>query len=375
MNADLVVFGEDWGRHPSSTQHLIARLLGDRKVLWVNSIGLRRPRLTAGDVKRLICKARSQVSSLGKFRDETHSDTPTIIEPKTLPFPGNRLARIINRRLLGSTLAKVMRRTGIERPILWTSLPSAVDFVGTLDERAVVYYCGDDFGSLTGVDHEAVTRLESRLVERADLILAASPALAAKFPPHKTRLLPHGADLDLFQTPVPRAPDLPEGRPVAGFYGSISDWVDMRLIADVASLLPEWFFVLIGPIRTDVEALRELGNVAFLGERPHTALPGYAQHWDASLLPFRDTPQIRSCNPLKLREYLAAGRPVVATDFPALDGYRDVVRVATDPRSFASALEDARGEGSARRLDRRRLVQGESWDARAQEASNLMRAL
>ena len=109
--------------------------------------------------------------------------------------------------------------------------------------------------------------------------------------------------------------------------------------------------------------------------REHAALPSYAQHLDAALLPFRDTAQIRACNPLKLREYLAAGRPVVTTEFPALDGYRDLVRVADAPEAMATALEAARAEGLVRVKERRARVADQSWDRRAADVAALLDAL
>lgn len=375
MSADLVVFGEDWGRHPSSTQHLVSHLLVDRKALWVNSIGLRRPRLTLSDFHRLISKGVAMLRGKQRQEDALGGRTPTILEARVLPFPGNSVASFVNRRLLGRAINASMRAAGIRRPVLWASLPTAVDAVGTMGERTVVYYCGDDFASLAGVDHEAVTALERKLAERADLILCASPILADKFPSAKSKLIPHGVDLDLFQTPAPRPTDLPNGRPMAGFYGSISDWVDLDLIAGAARLLPEWLFVLVGPVRTDIAALKGLGNVRLLGQRPHEALPGYVQNWDVSLIPFRDTPQIRACNPLKLREYLAAGRPIVATDFPALDGYRDLIRVVDGPRSFASSLCAALNEGALQVAERRDRVRAESWEARAAQVSKFLDVL
>ena len=375
MSADLVVFGEDWGRHPSSTQHLVSHLLCDRKALWVNSVGLRRPRLTMSDFRRLVGKGVSMLRGRNKQEGASGEHTPIILEPKVLPFPGNPVAGFVNRHSLGRAINTSMRSAGIRHPVLWMSLPTAVDAVGTMGERAVVYYCGDDFASLAGVDHEAVSALERKLAERADLILVASPTLADKFPSAKTHLIPHGVDLDLFQTPAPRPTDLPNGRPVAGFYGSISDWVDVELIASAAKLLPEWCFVLVGPVRTNIAPLKDLGNVRLLGQRPHEALPGYVQNWDVSLLPFRDTPQIRACNPLKLREYLAAGRPIVATDFPALDGYRDLIRVVDGPRSFAASLCDTLKEGARHVAERRDRVRSESWEARAAKVSELLEVL
>lgn len=367
MTADLVVFGEDWGSHPSSTQHLIARLARRRRVLWVNSIGLRRPRLAMADVRRLAHKLGAVAGRGGKAPGPAAArPMPTgpvrILAPLAVPWPGSASAERANRMLLGRQVRRAMADAGITRPILWTSLPSAISVVGSLDERAVVYYCGDDFGALSGVDHAPVLEMEQRLAARADLIVAASSVLAARFPADKVLLLPHGVDCSLFSTPAPAPSDLPQGR-VAGFYGSISDWLDVSMIARAARTLDNWTFVFVGPVRTDVSELTALPNIVFLGPRSHEELPGYVQHWDVALIPFRDTPQIRACNPLKLREYLASGTPIAATDFPALLPYEHLVSAIPPGGNLAEAILAAVGQGGAAR--RREAVAAEDWDARA----------
>jgi len=366
MAHDLIVFGEDWGSHPSSSQHLVRHLAADRGVVWVNSIGLRRPGWR--DAGRAVRKLGAALHRAPRPRVAAPGP---VVQPLAIPMAEGRLARAVNRALIGRTVRRAAR--GLSRPVVWAALPSAVQALGALNEAAVVYYCGDDFSALAGVDHSAATRMEAELAARADLIVAASETLAARFPAHKTRLLPHGVDFDLFATPAPRAADLPEGGPVAGFYGGLAPWLDLELIAATARLLPEWRFALVGPAQTDLSALEGVGNIHRLGARPHGALPGYAQHWQAGIIPFRDTPQIRACNPLKLREYLAAGRPVVSTDFPALAPYRDLVGVAATPEGFAQALRDSlRDDRSAARQAR---VAGESWAARAAAAAGWIDAL
>ena len=366
MTNDLIAFGEDWGAHPSSTQHLVRHLAGDRGVVWVNSIGLRRPGLR--DVGRAVRKLGAALHRAPRARVPAPGP---VVQPLAIPMAEGRLGRAVNRALIGGAVRKAAR--GLRRPVVWAALPSAVQALGALGEAAVVYYCGDDFSALAGVDHAAAARMEAELVARADLILAASETLAARFPAHKTRLLPHGVDAALFSTPAPRAVDLPGDGPVAGFYGGLAPWLDLGLIAATARLLPEWRFVLVGPAQTDLAALEGVGNIQCLGARPHAALPGYAQHWQAGIIPFRDTPQIRACNPLKLREYLAAGRPIISTDFPALGPYRDLLRVAATPEDFAAALRDSlRDDNGAARQAR---VAGESWAARAADAARWIDAL
>ena len=207
---DLVVFGEDWGRHPSSTQHLVRRLAADRQVVWVNSIGLRRPRPNGSDLVRVASKLLRRPKAAS--RGVTPPERMSIVPPMAVSWPGSSLAATVNRHVVGWQVRRVMARRNMRRPILWTSLPSAMPLVGSLGERAVVYYCGDDFGSLAGVDHEPVMAMERALVDRADLIIAASETLAERLPASRTLLLPHGADVDLFRRPATRAQDLPARR-------------------------------------------------------------------------------------------------------------------------------------------------------------------
>jgi glycosyltransferase involved in cell wall biosynthesis len=274
--------------------------------------------------------------------------------------------------MLARSVGGAARKAGLRRPVLWTSLPSAVDAIGAVGESAVVYYCGDDFGALAGVDHKAARNMETELAGRADLILAASPMLAARFPAHKTHLLEHGVDHALFSTPVACAEELSRNAPTAGFYGAIAPWMDVDLIAATARLLPNWNFIFVGPEQTDVSALRACPNVALFGPRPHGELPRFSQHWTAGIIPFRDNAQIRASNPLKLREYLAAGRPIVTTDFPALAPYRAHVTIANTPERFAAALEASMSDMPDAAQRRRASVAGESWSARAALAADLI---
>ena len=372
MTRDMIVFGEDWGAHPSSTQHLIRQFMRDRRVIWVNSLGLRAPRLDLRDGRRILRK-------LGDLaRRSLHAGPPApeprdegarpnrIIAPAALPLPGNAAAAAITRTLVSRQVKSAMQELDMERPVLWTSLPTAEPLLGAFDEHAVVYYAGDDFSALDGVDHEPVVELENRLADRAGLILAASHEIAARFDPVKTMVVPHGVDIDLFSRPSKRPLDLPVGRPVVGFYGNLSGWIDISLLQQAMRALQDIHFVFIGPVNADIEALKIFENAHFLGPRRHSDLPDYVQHFDCAILPFLDTPQIRACNPLKLREYLASGAPIASTDFPALEPYRSLIHVGTTPDSFIAAIEAALADKARANL-RQRAVSNETWTRRAED--------
>ncbi len=372
MNIDMLVFGEDWGSHPSSTQHLIRQWLPEKDILWVNSLGLRRPRITAHDTKRAFNKL-SRMIKPNTQAPNLHASikAPMVVNPHAVSWPGNALVRQLNKLLLTQQLKPFVQHSATA-PILWTSLPSAVDLVGHLGERAAVYYCGDDFSALDGVDHEPVSQMEAQLAEKVQLIITASDKLAAKFPKEKTLVLPHGVDYELFSTPVVRAPDLPSS-PVAGFYGALAGWFNQPLMIEVAKRLPHWTFVLIGPAHTDISQLLKQPNIRWLGPKPHHELPNYSQHWDVGLLPFLNNAQIEACNPLKLREYLAAGKPVVTTNFPALDGYRDQVSVANDSLDFANQIASSLNEQNfLTRKARQQRVANQSWKHKAAQLTDIL---
>ena len=369
--ADLVVFGEDWGGLPSSTQHLMTHLMEKHRVIWVNSIGMRNPKLNIRDLSRIFKKLAAVFGNpINKpvFDSEIR---PHIINPKVIPLHGFNLIRKINRYLLKKTISRAMNKLGFEDIILWTSLPTAVDMVGSLGEKVSIYYCGDDFDALDGVDHHIIRPMERELANKVDIILVVSHELADKFPGPNTVMLPHGVDYPLFSTPQNKPLDLPDENPIVGFYGSLSAWLDVEMLAQSAIALPGWQFVFIGDIKTDVTSLQELPNVRFLGAKSHKQLPAYVQNWDVAMLPFRHNRQIEACNPLKLREYLASGTPVASTSFPAVRIYGEHVAIQQAREPFSRVIQRA-SEQARMKEARQQLIAPESWENRAAQLEELI---
>ncbi|MCL9774403.1 glycosyltransferase family protein [Vibrio methylphosphonaticus] len=371
---DLIVFGEDFGALPSSTQHLVKRLAKQRKVLWVNSIGLRQPRLSRHDVNRALNKLLGKDKSHQLDMDtETVPSSMTIVNLITIPAPRSTVMRKLAAKLMAYQLLPIIKSLSLENALVWTSLPTAIDVCPLLGDYPVVYYCGDDFGALAGVDHRTVLEHEEKLVANASLIITASDKLLGKFPVSKTKVLSHGVDCGTFSTPTTRASDLPDNnRPIAGFYGSLSDWLDYPLLNDAIRALPHWDFVFIGQLELDNFPIVNADNVYYLGPRPHSTLPSYSQHWTVSLLPFVLNEQIIACNPLKLKEYLAAQRPIVTSHFPALEPYREHVNIVNDSASLIETL--TRLELHSAELPKG-LVDSESWDQRVTTLERYLEAI
>ncbi len=387
-NRPLVVFGEDWGAHPSSTQHIINILGKTRSIIWLNSIGLRKPRLTRHDFFRVLSKIKSFIFN----RKDTQnmmgeaSCRFVIINPLVIPCANTWLSLTLSKAILKWQLKLASKKIALTDPIIWTSLPTSVDYLDIFKSAPCVYYCGDDFNNLAGVDHQLVSQKEKVLMKMSSFIFTASDKLISKFPQDKVIHIPHGVNFSLFSDQIENTPiDLPQGQPIAGFYGSISTWLDQDLIVKTLRALPHWNFVFIGKVDCNVDKLTRFSNVYFLGAKPHNKLPEYIQHWNVAILPFVNNKQIKMCNPLKLREYLASGTPVVTTDFNAINNYRKYLQVASENNPFYQAILLANAEitplinfNNLNDIDdllkitqvktlRKAIVKKESWERRASD--------
>lgn len=374
----------DWETDLWTNQHhLMSRLAHENRVLFVESLGLRRPQLAGRDLARIARRLRRGLAP-PRTADGLH-----VLSPLVLPLQ-QRPLRVINRRLLRAQVARATRRLGIERPILWAYVPQAEALIESLEPELVVYHCVDDVSAIAGVDVRSFHATEQRFAAEADLVLASAPALAARLREYSGNVLyvPNVADTGLFARaldatspidPDPAVAALP--RPRVVFTGAIvSTKLDMSLICALAREHPEWSFALVGPIgpgdpSTDVSPLRELPNVHLLGPRRYEQLPAILRAADAGLIPYLLNAVTASVFPMKVYEYLAAGLPVVGTPLPAL---ADVAEVATaaDAADIGALLQEAIASDSPeRRVARSAAAAAHSWDHRLQEIAAAVQAL
>lgn len=374
-NASIICFGKDWGGDPTSTNHIMQILSRRNRVLWVNSIGIRRPGVNRRDLKRIFDKLRRSFDGCVPVASNMH-----VFNPLVVPFPEVPLAARLNSTLLSLALGGVLRRLRLERPIMWTFLPTAIGLVGKLRERAVIYHCVDDNAEFRGVDRSMLRRAERELVKAADVIFTSSELLwrERRQENPRTYFIPHGVDVDLFARAL--NPDLPLPAdlrmlrpPIVGFCGLIADYVDLELIAGAARRKPTWSFVLIGRCVTDVRVLRSLPNVHLLGQRPYHSLAGYFRGFDVGVIPFRVNALTVRANPLKLREYLAAGLPVVSTPLPEAARHGALVHIADGSQAFVEEIERAIEERGEPFIEARlAAMRAESWERRVQEMCRII---
>jgi glycosyltransferase involved in cell wall biosynthesis len=352
---------------------VLRELARTRRVLWLNSLATRTPNLGSA---RDLGKIRRKLLEFAKGPVNVENDL-WVMSPLVLPLPHNPTARSINRQVLRATIRGLRLRLGIDHFQLWTFLPNTADYVGTLGEDLAIYYCVDEWSLFSYLDKDATVAEEKKLLERVDAVFAINHALAEakRVVNHETFVSPHGVDHALFAQALDDATHVPDDlaaipRPRIGFYGTLRDWVDFDLLAHVARARPAWHVVLIGQELCDVSAIADLPNVHRLGQRRHDQLPAYCKGFDVGIIPYRIDDRMQFVNPLKLREYLSAGLPVVSTAVPEVQRYGHLCHVASSPDEFVAALERALAQsGPVARGSRSAAMRSETWSARVEQVA------
>jgi glycosyltransferase involved in cell wall biosynthesis len=363
---DLIVFADDWGRHPSSAQHLVRHLLSDFTVTWVNTIGTRAPKLSTAAIGRGLQKL---LDWSGASRG--HSDAalaPQLCSPFMYPGFRSRWQRRINADLLARFLRS--RFNNLTETAILSTVPIVADLPERVHARRWIYYCVDDFSAWPGLDCGALRSMEQKFVSRADRIVAAGDNLSARMRSlgRHCQVISHGIDLEHWRG-NPRPASLLSGlqRPLALFWGLIDRRLDVRALHALdQSMASGGTIVLIGPLQDPDPALDRLAHLRRLGPKPYQDLPALAAAADVLIMPYADLPVTRAMQPLKLKEYLATGRPVVSTRLPAVAGWGDCLDVADDPTEFAAAVvRRSHSQLPEAQSAARKRLQAETWKSKA----------
>ena len=364
MNPDdydiAFLFGVPWESYRQRSRHLAEGLAKRHKVLYIEQVS-RRPS------SRILPGLRPVGPNL------TAMNIPFMLRPFT-----QSPLKTMETRALALTFHAAMDLLGLRHVVVIHCDYYSGAFVGRMGEALDVYDCLDDHAAFSWADPR--TRLlEDDLTRRCDLVFAVAEELAImrRTVARDTYLVPNGADIDHF-APSPEATPRPRDltnipSPVLGFVGSLYDWIDYGLLARIARSHHEWHIVLIGPIRSSIDAILGIPNVHLLGERPYDSLPPYVTAFDVALVPFKINALTRSADLIKVYEYLAAGKPVVATDLPSLHRFEGVVRIAEDDDSFETAIQEALHDTSEEsKLRRRESIRGEDWKSRIDTIERLI---
>ena len=371
---DILCFSHDWSGDPLSKTHLMRVLAKDNRILWINAIANRMPTTSSKDISRIFNKLKS-------FTEPIREVEPNIfvLNPLAIPAYGNKTIVALNQRSLVSQVKKAIRKLGFTNVVNMVFNPAAGMIAGKLDESELIYYCVDEYTAFTG--SSALKDIEEKLFRDADLVIVSAERLydSKKGFNANTHIIRHGTDWRHFRTALDEATRIPDEianlpRPVIGFHGLLADWVDYELIRKVAEHFCDGSVVLIGKIAVDAEAavkiLDGVPNVHFLGRKPYAELPAYCKGFDVALNPFAINELTLAANPLKVREYLAAGLPVVSTDIPEVRVLEDCL-VGVSTQDFIAKIEHALVYPNPRESVSD-AVRHESWEAKIEELREIL---
>jgi glycosyltransferase involved in cell wall biosynthesis len=268
-----------------------------------------------------------------------------------------------------SEVRKCLKRLGFKDTVLFIWHPRYADLVGEFDEILSCYYVDDEFSSYVGMsdkERERVIAQENELLRKVDVVFANGPALLAEKNQYGNAIsLPMSADFDLFSRGHLESTRIPEDidkipHPRIGHIGNINDKIDFRLLKLMAVAQPKWSFVLVGPVnvrsaenRVDLEALKALPNVYFLGAKPRELLPNYVKGLDVCMMGYRTDGWAHYIYPLKLHEYLASGKPIIGSGLPSFQEFKDVMWIAETPEEWLRGIQAAIDEKNPHMVSRR----------------------
>ncbi len=371
----ILCFASGYDAPPTSKHHVMHLLAEKNVVLWVNYHASRAPSASSSDMLYMARKLWQVAGGLKQARRNLHTLTPLVV-----PLPSSRWAMRLNRRMIVLQVQRALRKVRRGPVQLWSFTPDVSYLLDRFDAERVVYYCVDDHSSFTGYDTQRVLAEEEDLCRRSDLVITTGTVLqeAKKGFNDNTVLVPHGVDYEHFSRAhrdrLEQPADLAEvPHPRLGFFGLIRDWVDLDLLAEIADRHSDWHFVLIGDATFDLSPYRRRANMHFLGRRPYDELPAYCAGFDVGLIPFEVNELTRAVNPIKLREYLAAGLPVVSTPMPEVQLYDRLIRVADGVEAFESAIARSLEDSPEARRQRIEAMSQETWPAKLERISEALR--
>ena len=374
--------GEDWWyHHPHSKNHLMRRFArAGNKVIFVNSISMGLAPVKSGE---LLPRVKRKLKSYAKLARTTEEGI-TVVSPAVVPFFGSAAAAATNRRLLSAQISSLAKRRGLTKPILWIAIPTAVEVVGRLDESMIIYHVSDKYDANTmdhATDPTLIRKLHERAIEAADLVFYSSRKLFDEVAVgrEKSYLLEQAVDFDhwsrLSQREVAVAKAVAKiPQPRIGYFGAIEPWlIDQELIKKAARERPEWNWVFIGNKSRGLD-IEQMSNVHFLPPVSYGELPHYASGFDVCVLPWNtEVPFTSYGSAIKVREYLASGKPVVISPLPEYESMSDVLRIGRNRDQFLQLVDEALCEqGDELMRARQAAVKDGTWDARAEWVSGLI---
>lgn len=371
---DVICFaGQDWWYHnrAHSDFQLMRRIAGHRKVLFINSIGMRMP--LPGRSTQFGRRILRKMRSMTRLARRVDPDRPGFIvfTPLLLPAYSFAFIRAMNARLVAAQVRLLQRIYRVKDPVGFLTVPTSWDVAQHLSLSATVFNRSDKQSAFPEVNGPMIESLEQDLLAGADAVVYVSHVLMATERGRaggEVVFLDHGVDLEHFARQAPPVEIQGLARPIVGFFGGIDNYtVDVGLLEEVAIRTPDATLLLVGAADSSMARLTRHSNVVWLGPRPYAQIPALGSAFDVALMPWLPNEWIQYCNPIKMKEYLALGLPIVTMPFPETAQYAPLLDIADSHVDFVHLVHERLRHPLSEedRTARRAAVMTASWDVRA----------
>ncbi|MDY6856608.1 MAG: glycosyltransferase [Thermodesulfobacteriota bacterium] len=377
----IYVAGHDFNLTDSkiSTDHIAEQLSKNSRLLYVESIGIRNPHLNKNDMKRILIKVKNFFRLPRRINKNLY-----VLTPIAIPFHKNTFIQNLNEILLSLSIRVVCFFLRFRKRILFVFLPTMNGVVGKVGEQLSIYYCTDEHAEFPGVDRDSIRKMELELLNKVDLGFATALQILES----KKKINPnfylstHGVDFDHFARA--QDPDLPVPKdaihfkkPIIGYFGAIDRWMDFDLIEYLVRKKKDWTFLFVGKYVVDLSRFSNYSNLYFLGQRPFQELPRYGKIFDVAIVPFRINKLTEYVFPIKLKEYLSMGKPVVTSALPPVEVFnkenRDIVHIGYNDEDFLMKIEGALLTNIDEQIRaRQESVKKDTWESRVKELSDVI---
>jgi glycosyltransferase involved in cell wall biosynthesis len=375
-----------WDDHWGTSQQQMSRLARKNRVFFVDQpisplsllTGVRRRSAVWRQFRRWLRGPR-------QVAENVWAGAP----PPILPFRTNRVVNAVNAAIIRRWLRRCVRRLAFENAIYWNFEPGLPGLGSAVRPALSVFHCVDDFSAIPYWWHNSSNqmRLEERCCRESDVVICTGRKLveSRRVFNNNIHFVPEGADVAAFLAAASNDVDVARSigslpGKVIGYVGVIDFRLDVDLIAHLAAQRPEWSFALVGPAKGDTQDLSRLQampNVHFLGRQALEAVPAFVKGMDVCLIPYVLNDYTHHIFPLKLYEYMAAGKPIVSTAMEEMLPYEgDEMSIGRTPSEFLAKVDEALATDSPERAERRRLAaRHESWDDRVEQVSAIIQPL
>lgn len=372
-----------WGREWQSRHHVLKGLSKHYKVLWVSPPTYLEGWRRDGVGQALANRGLKRVSdAFWTYAPHLPADYKPSHSKRGLVARCFRFYHRLWQRAYLRKIRKLLREMGVDQVILYVWRPEFHWTLGHFDEIVSAYHIDDEY-SFSPDQDQSISPEEHKLLEESDVVFIHSKTLMAKkghINPN-THCAPNGVDFEHYRSVVaegaPEPADLANiPHPRIGYLGWIKRHIDLPLLRAIAETKPDWSLLLVGPVREshediqkDVAALKALPNVHFLGGKAASELPHYVNGFDVALMPYRKTPYTHYIYPMKMHEYFACGKPVVATELENLREFSDFLQFAEGEEDWILAIEKSLSEGQAGAVKRIEVAAANSWSERVSVVS------